>query len=58
MEFPDRYDGLHARLMIVRVRISENSEAFARNLQALEQGDMESIQFNLAFEAGGKRLNN
>ena len=51
-EVCNRYDRLHTWLVIVGIRIAEYSEAFARNLQTLNQRNMKCVQFNLALEPG------
>ena len=56
-ELGNCYDWLDARFVIVGIRISEDSEAFARNLQTFEQRNMEAVQFHLAVESGRQSLN-
>jgi hypothetical protein len=56
-EFCNTNDRLNSRLVIVGICVSKNSEAGARNLEPLEQRDMEGVKLNLALESSRQSLN-
>src|SRR6202041_1944172 len=52
------HDGLKSRFVTIRIRLAENPEAAARNLETLDWRDVERMKLNLAFEPGRQCLNN